>query len=146
MKHKKEMSFMKKLFLIATILVMSFSFIFSTLEAEATVTESRQNQHLSKPAVQLKEDLRKLWIDHVIWTRSYLVSAVAGLEDQDKVLERLLKNQEDIGNAIKPYYGEKAGNKLTELLRDRILIAGKIVDAAKRGKQADVKKFNKEYC
>lgn len=139
------MSFVKKLVLMATILVMSYSFIFSNLEADAKVSESRQNQYVSPSAVQLKEDLRKVWVQHVIWTRSYMVSALAGLEDQDRVLERLLKNQEDIGNAIKPYYGEEAGNKLTALLRDHILIAGKIVDAAKRGNQADVSKFNKEW-
>lgn len=136
---------MKKLFMISSILIMSFSFIFSSLEADAEVSESRQNQYLSQPAVKLKEDLRELWIEHAIWTKSYIVSALAGLEDQEEVLERLLKNQADIGNAIKPYYGEQAGNKLTKLLKDHILIAGKIVDAAKKGNQKDVTKFNKEW-
>lgn len=45
-------------------------------------------------------------MEHAIWTRSYIVSAIGGLEDQDKVLARLLRNQDEIGNAIKPYYGE----------------------------------------
>lgn len=49
------------------------------------------------------------------------------------------------GNAIKPYYGEAAGNKWAELLREHILIAGKIVDAAKSGNRAEVEKFNKEW-
>jgi hypothetical protein len=95
--------------------------------------------------VQLRDNLRKLWIDHVTWTRNYIVSAVAGSKDQAKVLERLLKNQQDLGNAIKPYYGEAAGNALAELLREHILIAGKIVDAAISGKKADVEKYNKEW-
>lgn len=67
------------------------------------------------------------------------------MKDQEKVLVRLLKNQEDIGNAIKPYYGEAAGNKLAKLLKDHILIAGKIVGAAKSGDQANLKKFNTEW-
>ncbi|WP_260445575.1 hypothetical protein [Metabacillus elymi] len=43
-----------------------------------------------------------------------------------------MKNQKDIGNAIKPLYGEKAGNKLTDLHKEYIVIVGKIVDAAKQ--------------
>lgn len=124
---------------------MSFSLIFLTIEAEAKENVSRQNQCFSQSAVQLKGDLRKLWIDHTIWTRNYIVSAISGLEDKDKVLARLLKNQEDIGNAIKPYYGKDAGNTLTELLTDHILIAGKIVEAAKSENQSNLKKYNTEW-
>jgi hypothetical protein len=52
-----------------------------------------------------------------LWTSNFITSAItAGTEDQKQVLTRLLKNQEDIGNAINPVYGEKAGNKLTDLL------------------------------
>ncbi|HYK74878.1 MAG TPA: glycosyltransferase [Pseudoneobacillus sp.] len=60
-------------------------------------------------------------------------------------MNRLLKNQVDIGNAIKPYYGEQAGTKLTELLKEHILIAGSIIEAAKKGDQANVDKFNKDW-
>ncbi len=81
----------------------------------------------------------------MVWTRNYIVSAVAGMDDQQKVLDRLLKNQQHIGDAVKPYYGEEAGNKLAALLREHILMAGKIVDAAKKGNQADVEKYNKEW-
>ncbi|MDV2682847.1 glycosyltransferase [Alkalihalophilus lindianensis] len=124
---------------------MCFALLFSTTEAGAQERVREQNQCSSQPAVKLKEDLRKLWIDHTIWTRNYYVSALADLEDTDKVLARLLQNQEDLGNAIKPYYGEDAGNKLTELLREHILIAGNIVQAAKIGNQEDLKKFNTEW-
>ncbi len=105
----------------------------------------KNRQCVSQSVVQLKEGLRKLWIDHAVWTRSYIVSAVAGLEEQEKVLARLLKNQQDIGNAIKPYYGEAAGNKLTELLTEHFLIAGKIVEEAKSGDQALLDSLNKEW-
>ncbi|AZV43380.1 hypothetical protein [Peribacillus asahii] len=57
----------------------------------------------------------------------------------------MLQNQEEIGNIIKPYYGEEAGNKLTALLKEHILIAGKIIDAAKKSDKAAVDRFNKDW-
>jgi len=82
---------------------------------------------------ELKMAMRKLWEEHITYTRNYIISAVAGLQDVDKVAERLLKNQDDIGGAIKPYYGDEAGNKLAALLRDHILIATEVVTAARAG-------------
>jgi hypothetical protein len=77
--------------------------------------------------------LRKLWSDHVIWTRSYIVAAAAGSPDADAAAGRLLRNQDDIGAAIVPYYGQAAGDKLTELLKQHIMIAVDLVAAAKDG-------------
>ena len=77
--------------------------------------------------------MRKLWGEHVSWTRLYIVSAVAGLPDVQPTAERLLRNQTDIGDAIKPFYGEGAGDSLTALLRPHILIAAEVVDAAIAG-------------
>jgi len=81
-------------------------------------------------------DMRKLWEDHATWTRLYIVSALAGLPDKDITAQRLLQNQADLGDAIKPFYGDEAGNQLTALLRDHILIAAELIDAAKAGNQA----------
>jgi hypothetical protein len=89
--------------------------------------------------------MQELWIEHAWWTRSFIVSNLAGLEDQEAVLNRLLKNQVDIGNIVKPYYGEEAGTKLTALLREHILIAGNIIEAAKKGDQANLANFNTEW-
>lgn len=77
--------------------------------------------------------MRKLWEDHITWTRLYIVSAAEGLADQDATAGRLLQNQEDIGDAIKPYYGDAAGDQLTVLLREHILIAVQLIEAAKTG-------------
>jgi len=82
--------------------------------------------------------MRKLWEDHVTWTRLYIVSAAAGLPDFQPTAERLLQNQVDIGNAIKPFYGDAAGVRLTALLRQHILTAADLVTAAKAGNTANV--------
>ncbi|HEY8126117.1 MAG TPA: acetylglutamate kinase [Methylocystis sp.] len=89
-------------------------------------------------AIELKMAMRKLWEDHITYTRNYIISALADLPDRDSVAKRLLQNQDDIGNAIKPFYGEQAGQKLAALLRDHIVIATEVVDAAKsNNKQLD---------
>jgi hypothetical protein len=80
--------------------------------------------------------LRKLWSDHVIWTRQYIVAAVAGTPDTDTAAGRLLKNQEDIGAAIAGFYGDAAGQKLTDLLKAHIMIAVDLIAAAKSGDKA----------
>ena len=82
--------------------------------------------------------MRKLWEDHVTWTRLYIVSFAAGLPDTQPAAERLLRNQADIGNAIKPFYGDAAGDGLTALLRPHILIAADLLKAAKAGDTAGV--------
>jgi hypothetical protein len=81
-------------------------------------------------------DMRKLWEDHVTWTRLYIVSALGGLPDKDATAQRLLDNQTDLGNAIKPFYGDAAGTELTALLRDHILVAAELIDAARTGNKA----------
>lgn len=82
--------------------------------------------------------MRQLWEDHITWTRLFIVSATAGLPDLGPTADRLLRNQQDIGDAIKPFYGEAAGQQLTALLRDHILIAGDIITAAKAGNSSGV--------
>src|SRR2546423_4046227 len=80
---------------------------------------------------EFRAAMRKLWEDHITWTRLFIVSAAADLPDKDPTTQRLLQNQTDIGNAIKAFYGDAAGEKLTGLLRDHILISAEVENAAK---------------
>lgn len=137
---------MKNKTLLALLLILAMSFNMTiVMSAQATWSEKKAEACLSPKMVELKSDMQKAWIDHTIWTRSYIVSALSNLEDQKDVLNRLLQNQQAIGKIIKPYYGEAAGNKLAELLTEHILIAGKIVSAAKAGEQTEVKKFEADW-
>jgi hypothetical protein len=77
--------------------------------------------------------VRKLFEDHVSWGRLLLVSSAASLPDRDATLARMLQNQQDIGAAIVPFYGQDASNKLTQLLTDHVTLGGKLLDAVKSG-------------
>jgi hypothetical protein len=91
---------------------------------------------MGTPKEPVRLALRKLWSDHVIWTREYIVAAVAPTPDAGAAAGRLLKNQEDIGAAIVGYYGQAAGDQLTDLLKQHIMIAVDLVAAAKSGDDA----------
>src|ERR1043166_6085841 len=102
--------------------------------ARNTATRPAASPSITKTdPVAFHQAMRKLWEDHITWTRLYIVDALDGSKEAPKTAERLLANQTDIGNAIKPYYGDAAGNKLTALLRQHILGAADLLTAAKAG-------------
>jgi hypothetical protein len=77
--------------------------------------------------------MRQLWEDHIVWTRMAIIGIVDDRPDQSFAVERLLQNQDDIGDAIKPFYGDAAGDALSELLREHIVGAADLLVAAKTG-------------
>jgi len=127
--------------------------------------------HTSREPIRLA--MRQLWTDHIQWTRGYIIEAVdrtpisahlvavAGnpigdlatalggaislLSAADAAAVRLLKNQEDIGNAIVPYYGDDAGKGLTKLLKEHIVIAVNLVENAKSGDQESFAQNDKKW-
>jgi hypothetical protein len=99
----------------------------------------------SPQEAEFQAAMRKLWEDHITWTRLFIISTAADLPDNAATTARLLQNQVDIGNAIKPYYGDAAGTQLTALLRDHILIAADLVKAAKAKNSTGVSDANKRW-
>src|SRR5918993_2337968 len=92
-----------------------------------------------------QQAVRKLWEDHVTWTRVYIIAALADLPEADAAAQRLLQNQTDIGNAVKPFYGDEAGEQLTALLKDHILIAADLLAAAKAGDTVKFEDANRRW-
>jgi phage terminase Nu1 subunit (DNA packaging protein) len=125
-------------------------YLVSATPAQASPSEPpcagmRQASKASAAAVDVKMAMRKLWEEHITYTRNYIISELGGLPDKDAIAQRLLSNQDDIGNAIKPYYGEAAGKQLSTLLRDHILIATEVVDAAKAGDKTQLADAQKKW-
>jgi hypothetical protein len=91
---------------------------------------------MTQKQVALHDGMRRLWEDHITWTRLAIISLTTDSPDTEATVGRLLQNQTDIGNAVKPFYGKKAGNELTNQLRRHILIAAEVIAAAKAGDSA----------
>jgi hypothetical protein len=110
---------------------------FAGASGPGTTGTLADHEHMQMSAVASKrafhDAMRKLWEDHVTWTRLFIVSFVDDLPDLDPTTQRLLQNQVDIGDAIRPFYGNAAGDRLTELLTHHITTAAALLRAAKDG-------------
>jgi hypothetical protein len=105
-------------------------------EATTHATAADNAARISRSEFVLRQEMRRLWEDHITWTRLAIISLTTDSPDTEATVGRLLKNQTDIGDAVKPFYGEAAGNELTRQLRLHILIAADVVAAARAGDEA----------
>ena len=92
------------------------------------------NRHVSA-RIKLYTTMRSLWDQHMEWTWSTVVAFATDSPALPATLDRLLANQADIGNAVAPFYGAKAGDRLTALLTTHITQAVPVLQAAKAGDQ-----------
>jgi hypothetical protein len=107
-------------------------------EATAHASKADNPARLSRSEVALRQDMRKLWEDHITWTRLAIISLTTDSPDTEATVGRLLANQTHIGDVVKPFYGEAAGNELTRQLRLHILIAADVIAAARVGDQTEL--------
>ena len=113
------------------IIAVSLLLLTIVLTAIVPVTTVQAKDKMDRQAFH--DAMRKLWEDHITWTRLEIIGVFEESPSLDSSVQRLLQNQVDIGDAIKPFYGEEAGEQLTALLTDHILIAAEILQAAKSG-------------
>ncbi len=111
------------------------------MDPSNTSANAMTSKSLTNP-IEFMMTMRDLWTDHIVWTRQFIVDSSSDLPSLNYTTHRLLRNQEDIGNAIKPFYANDGGNKLADLLKQHILIAADLVKAAKAGNQSAVADAN----
>src|SRR5678815_693082 len=125
----------------AAIIIPAFIFSIDVFSQNTTMKMDPS----SSRANELHTTMRKLWEDHITWTRNVICCLVDDLPGTDQAVKRLLKNQDDIGDAIKPVYGQDAGNRLSALLHDHITISADVVKAAKASDNAALDAANKKW-
>jgi hypothetical protein len=109
----------------------------------APFTSTAQGNNSKPAACDFQADMRKLWEDHITWTRNVIFNFIDTLPGTNEAVGRLLQNQVDIGNAIKPYYGNAAGTQLTAHLTTHITLAAQILTALRTG---NTSAFNTAYA
>jgi hypothetical protein len=82
------------------------------------------------------DEWRKLWEDHITWTRVVIMGILNDLPGTDVYIDRLIQNYVDMEDALAPYYGEDA-EVLGDLILDHLVIAAEILKAAKAGQPLD---------
>lgn len=125
--------------------IVAFALVSSGSTFAQKQTRAAHREMASTSSETIRQDMRKLWSDHVIWTRDYIIAAVGDQPDQSAAANRLMKNQEDIGSAVAAYYGKDAGDKLTGLLKEHIQIAVEVIKAAKSNDKSGLQANDRKW-
>jgi len=126
--------------------LIRFFLVISTLLLFLSPLQAQMNMKAnSSKSEQLRMAMHKLWEDHIVWTRNVILNIMDDLPGTEQAVNRLLSNQDDIGNAVKPFYGEAGGKELTRLLREHITTAADLLKAAKTGNNSAFDAANKKW-
>jgi len=107
-----------------------------------------RNQRCDYPSYEqlnLMNTLRKLWEQHVWWTRSFIISVASDIEDLELVTDRLLRNPTDFANVLAIYYGNENAEVFKTLLEEHLKIGAAIVTSAKEGNSEAVDENLKKW-
>ena len=85
---------------------------------------------------------RTLWQEHVFWTRMAIISILQNSDDKNPVINRLLRNYDDMAETIEPYYGNETAKKYGDLIEDHLLIAAALVSAVRDGNKTAIASAN----
>ena len=126
--------------------LIRISLAISTLLLFLSPLQAQMNMNIkSSKSEQLRMAMHKLWEDHIVWTRNVILNIMDDLPGTEQAVNRLLSNQDDIGNAVKPFYGEAGGKELTRLLKEHITTAADLLKAAKTGNNSAFDAANKKW-
>lgn len=112
-----------------------------------TLCPEHCKEHLKecKKLLGFSNTIRKLWEQHVMWTRSFIISSVDKLDDLQLVTERLLRNPADFAKVLRRFYNQDTVQRFQDLLTEHLTIAADLVNAAIAKKSDKVKALRKKW-
>ena len=96
------------------------------------IPHSKDECCISKAEVEFKSLNRLLWEQHVNWTRMTIMSIVFNLPELQFVEERLLRNATDMGNCLRPFYGDQIADRYDELIKEHLCASGRIGNGSRK--------------
>jgi hypothetical protein len=135
---------------LVAVLAISGGALAAASSASSSTNVSSSNSSTVQPhdhqaLADFQAAMRTLWSQHMEWTWSTVVAFASDSPSLHADLDRLLRNQQDIGDAIAPYYGKDAAQQLADLLTTHINQAVPVLVAAKAGDQKALKRALKDW-
>lgn len=94
-----------------------------------SICSGQENDTVQKDEIELNNDMRKAWQQHVNWARMYMTSLFNRLKDLPDVENRLMQNPEDIAAVFDKFYPAATVSQITRLLGEHTALAGEIMTA-----------------
>ncbi|MDD2490511.1 MAG: acetylglutamate kinase [Bacilli bacterium] len=95
--------------------------------------------------LNLNNELRRLWEEHIFWTKITIMALTSDTLDTKFVTNRLLKNADDFGQLFAFFYDQSIAEQFKNLIRDHLTIAADLVVAAKKGDNNSVKIIDEKW-
>lgn len=95
--------------------------------------------------VNLMKNMNLAWLEHVFWTRLFLISVADNLGDLEATKARLLENPKDIADVFRKYYGNNFANNIQKLLTEHLVIGGDLIVALKNQNDKLAQELNTKW-
>lgn len=93
---------------------------------------SGQDQNtVQRDEVDLNNDMRKAWQQHVYWTRMLMTSLLNDLKDKDATEKRVMQTPKGIADVFDRFYDKAVVAQLRQLLEEHTRIGGEIIQTTK---------------
>lgn len=89
-----------------------------------------KNTETEQPAgftVGKEASMRKLWNDHIVWTRQYMISEMNGLADKEAIMTRLRANARSISEELHELHPAVDEQAMVSILDSTVLFVTKLI-------------------
>lgn len=95
--------------------------------------------------IDVSNDMREAWIQHVYWIRMLLISIAERLKDQQAVTNRLMKNPNDIAEVFAKFYPPEITNMISRLLTEHLNIGAALITALRDNKTGEAAQLSRQW-